>query len=92
MTTRPDSPENARLDKTKLMHRRMIALRLDFGAVARLEPAILRDMQRVCATCGSPQRCADDLVTHSDDPTCPEWRDYCQNAAKMDMLFALQYF
>jgi len=36
-----------------LLQRRMAALHLDVDELARSEPATLRDLQRVCTTCGS---------------------------------------
>ena len=73
-----------------LLQRRMIALNLDIGA--RVEPGILDDLQGRCATCRGAARCADDFLAHSDDPAWPGWRDYCPNAARLEMLVALQYF
>jgi hypothetical protein len=57
-----------------------------------LEPALFADLQKVCASCPSRQRCARDLAMHFDDATWSGWRDYCPNAAKLDMLVALQFF
>lgn len=92
MTTLLDLIDSGRPDQTTLLQSRMTALGLDVGAWARFEPALLGDLQSVCATCASRQRCADDLVEHVDDPTWPDWRDYCPNVAKLDMLVALQFF
>jgi uncharacterized protein YjiS (DUF1127 family) len=40
-----------------LLPRMMKALRLDPKTVADTEPAMFRDMQRVCAMCGEKKRC-----------------------------------
>lgn len=82
----------AKPDETELLQRRMLVLRLDTEAWARFEPAMVCELQRLCAACSSRQQCAHDLVTYFDDPTWPGWRDYCPNAAKLNMLSALQSF
>jgi len=66
----------------------MMVLGLDVGAWSRFEPGILADLQQVCSSCRSPQRCVDDLAKHSDDPAWLSWRDYCPNAASLDALAA----
>jgi hypothetical protein len=92
MTTLLDFFASTRLDETELLQRRMVALGLDVEAWAHFEPVMLGELQGLCAACASRQRCAYDLVTHFDDPTWPDGRDYCPNVAKLDMLSALQSF
>jgi hypothetical protein len=82
----------SRPDQAKLLQRRMTNLALDIGAWALYEPADFLDLESVCAACASRQTCANDLVEHIEDPTWPDWRDYCPNAAKLDMLVALQFY
>jgi len=77
-------------DEALLLHRRMTALRLDIDEWRQFEPAMLDELERLCLACESRQRCALDLVTHSDDPTWRDWRDYCPNVAELSMLGALQ--
>ena len=84
MTTLLDFFESTRLDETELLQRRMVALGLDVEAWAYFEPVMLGELQGLCAACVSRQRCAYDLVTHFDDPTWPDGRHYCPNAAKLD--------
>jgi hypothetical protein len=79
-------------DEARLLQARMTVIGVDVGAWTRFEPDILRDLQSVCAACGSRATCADDLRRHVDDPTWPDWRDYCPDAAKLDMLVALQFY
>src|SRR3974390_1078214 len=45
-----------------LLLRRMAALELDPKEVAWLEPAVSRDLQRVCSMCKSQRRCAWDFA------------------------------
>jgi len=92
MATLLDSIDLNRPDQAKLLQRRMTVLSLDIGAWARYEPADFLDLESVCAGCASRQACAKDLLGHLDDPTWPEWRGYCPNAAKLDMLVALQFY
>jgi hypothetical protein len=69
----------------ELLSRRMSALNLDSSQVARSEPAVLRDLQRLCTICQSKGRCVHDLET---DPQSERWRDYCPNVATLDALKA----
>ncbi len=81
-----------RPDEAKLLHCRMTVLGLDVGAWGRYEPADLVDLETVCTACLSSKRCADDMLEHIDEPTWPNWRDYCPNAAKLEMLVALRSY
>jgi hypothetical protein len=92
MTACLDAAETARPDEAKLVQRRMTILGLDVGAWERFDPVILSELQGVCATCVSRRRCADDLAKHCDDPTWQGWRDYCANAARLEVLTALQFY
>ena len=71
-----------------LLLRRLANLRLDADELARSDPDLFRDLQRVCTTCRSPRRCARDLKWESN--TSQDWRDYCPNAATLNMLSTLQ--
>lgn len=62
---------------------RMAALDLDPKEVSKIEPKVMRDMQRVCSMCESHGRCLRDLKRDADDPV---WKQYCPNA---DTLTAL---
>src|SRR2546423_10498695 len=77
-----------------LLERRLAALHLDAAELGRSEPATLRDLQRLCAMCGSRGRCArdlaQDLTRNPVDPTVQDWRDYCPNGATLNMLSTLQ--
>ena len=72
-------------DKGNLLQRRMAALHLDADELARTEPALLRDLQRLCTTCKSPRRCARDLK-REPDAVSQDWRDYCPNSGTLDAL------
>ncbi len=72
---RPDAADQLKL--------RLEALHLDAGTIQRDEPLIMRDLERVCTTCGSKRRCVRDLVRFPDDAA---WREYCPNANTLDAL------
>jgi hypothetical protein len=71
-----------------LLLRRMAALDLDPKEVARLEPAALRDLQRVCILCKSHRRCASDFA---HDAPLPAWESYCPNADTLAALSAMPW-
>jgi hypothetical protein len=66
-----------------LMPKRLRALGIDPGYVKYGLPATYRDLERVCATCKSPHRCARDLA-RGDAQAGME--GYCLNAATIDAL------
>jgi hypothetical protein len=78
---------------SNLLERRMAALKLEPDEVARAEPELYRDFQRLCTSCRSPIQCAQDLAREfGRDPTEPEssdWRAYCPNGARLNMLSIL---
>ncbi len=71
-------------DAAKLLLRRMSVLHLDADELAKSDMNVMRDLQRVCSTCGSKRQCRIDLA---DDPENPVWRRYCPNE---DTLAELQ--
>jgi hypothetical protein len=72
-------------DAADLLSQRLAALELDEQTVARTEPAVLRDMQRVCTMCAEKPHCGHDI---DRNPSDPEWRDYCPNVQTLDALEA----
>ena len=71
-----------------LLLQRMAALDLDCKEVARLEPATMHDLQRLCTLCNRRKRCAHDLA-HA--PSDPNWKDYCPNVATLLALDAMPW-
>jgi uncharacterized protein YjiS (DUF1127 family) len=59
------------------------ALGIDEAALARSQPLVLRDMERVCALCDHKRRCDHDLVT---DTAAEHYEDYCLNAPTIGQL------
>jgi len=66
-----------------LLLRRMADLGLDPKEAARVEPAALRDLQRVCTICKSHRRCALDFTRGASPPV---WDQYCPNTGTLAAL------
>ena len=65
-----------------LLPRRMRSLDLD---PERIEPAVMRDLQRCCASCDSKTLCAHEL---EDRPKGARWPKYCPNELTIGALSA----
>ena len=63
----------------------LLSRRLEQVDLARVEPQVLRDFERVCTLCGSKRKCEYDLTVH---PTNPAWTKYCPNAPTISALMA----
>jgi hypothetical protein len=58
-------------------------LGIDEAALVRSEPAVLRDMKRVCVSCERKVQCRNDLETGA---SARDYGDYCVNAQTMNAL------
>ena len=58
-------------------------LGIDQKAIARTQPLVLRDMQRVCATCQHKRQCDHDLAAGT---AAQRYEEYCLNAPTIDSL------
>ena len=56
---------------------------IDETALVRIEPLVLRDMERVCSLCKEKARCRDDLAAGTADK---HYEEYCLNAPTIDRL------
>ena len=92
MKTSQHPIESQAPDRALLLHRRMLALRLSIDEWTHFEPAMLDELERLCLACESRPLCAHDLAIYSDDPTWRDWREYCPNVGKLNMLSALQTY
>ena len=70
-------------DAADPVERRMAALGIDATQVEETQPAVMRDLQRVCSMCDEKRMCTHDL---NRDPADPAWRDYCPNAETLGTL------
>ena len=63
----------------------LLALGVDPKKLASEDPAMMRDLQRLCTTCGHKRRCEHDLAAGT---AAQHYRSYCPNASSFDTLFA----
>ena len=61
----------------------LTALGIDETALWRAEPALLRDMERVCSFCTHKRRCHQELAAGT---AATNYVEYCKNADTIDML------
>ena len=61
----------------------LTALGIDQDALARTEPLVLRDMERVCAMCNHKRQCDRDLAAGT---AAAHYEEYCANAPTIDGL------
>jgi hypothetical protein len=59
------------------------ALGIDEDALARSQPLVLRDMERVCALCHSKGECVRDFAAGT---AAEHYEAYCPNAPTIDVL------
>jgi hypothetical protein len=65
------------------MPKMLKALGIDVADLARAEPLMVRDMQRVCSLCRDKAHCHGELA---DGTAAQHYRDYCPNAPTIDAL------
>ena len=58
-------------------------LGIDHAGLARTEPLVLRDMERVCALCHEKRQCDRDLAAGT---SAEHYEGYCRNADTIDAL------
>jgi hypothetical protein len=80
---------SSRAEWPDLLHRRMAILGIAADDVAAAKPGLFEDMQRRCTLCTSRRQCMLDFIRTSDNPAWLGWRDYCPNAATLNMLSVL---
>ena len=61
----------------------LMALGIDQEALARTEPHVLRDMERVCSVCNHKRQCDRDLAAGT---AARHYEEYCGNADTIDGL------
>ena len=72
-------------DAAEPLTQRLAALELDQRTIARRDPSVLQDLQRVCALCGERRQCERDQIMQ---PFTSAWRAYCPNTTTLDALVA----
>lgn len=81
-------------EEANLLPRRLVELGLDPDDIARLEPALLRELHWHCTMCDSKGECSVDLA--GDAVAWPErtdaWHGYCRNVATLRLLSEIPWF
>ena len=68
-----------------LLQKMLQALGVDPKALVNKDPLVMRDLQRLCTTCGHKGRCAHELA---DGTAKNHFHEFCPNAFTLDALFA----
>ena len=68
-----------------LLTKMLIALSVDPEVLARTDAATMRDLQRLCISCGHKERCAHELASGT---AAEHFHSFCPNAYTLDALFA----
>ncbi|MGA7739273.1 MAG: hypothetical protein WCB22_28120, partial [Pseudolabrys sp.] len=63
------------------------ALGVDANALEHNDPLVMRDLQRLCTTCGDKRQCQFDLA---NGVSADNFRDYCPNAFTLDALLKVK--
>jgi transcriptional regulator with XRE-family HTH domain len=66
-----------------LLQKLLIALGVDPNGLANDDPLVMRDLQRLCITCGYKRQCEFDL---EKGELADNFREYCPNAFTLDAL------
>ena len=67
-----------------LLGKMLVALGVDPEVIARTDPAVMRDLQRLCAACAHKSQCRHELA---DGTAAGHFHDFCPNAYTLDALF-----
>lgn len=67
-------------DAAALLYRRLKLADMD---AAKIDPAVMRDLQRCCTLCEVKKQCMHDLA---DDPKPANWPQYCPNHHTIEAL------
>ena len=67
-----------------LLEKMLIALGVDPAAIAQSNPAVMRDLQRLCVACGQKGRCQHELI---EGTAAEHFHEFCPNAFTLDALF-----
>lgn len=80
------APARDQADPSNLLRCRMETMHLDLEQLARSDPSMASELQRLCMRCGRRNACALELERPSADAAWGEWREYCPNAIKLNEL------
>ena len=80
-----DAPDGAGKELRDQLKKLLLALGADRKKLAPKDPGMMRDLQRVCITCGCKPQCERELAMGS---AAQHYRNYCPNASSLAALFA----
>lgn len=66
------------------LQKMLLALSVDPRALAKSDPAVMRDLQRLCILCSQKSRCQHELA---EGTAAEHFREFCPNAYTLDALF-----
>lgn len=66
-----------------LLQKRMSQLHLNKSEIKRAHPAVVRDLEKVCALCEQDSKCSRDFRRN---PEPAGWSEYCPNASTLREL------
>lgn len=67
-----------------LLQKMLLKLHVDPAQLANANPAIMRDLQRLCVVCGQKERCQHEL---KEGTAAENYHEFCPNAFTLDALF-----
>jgi uncharacterized protein DUF6455 len=67
-----------------LLQKMLVALHVDPDALAKTNPGVMRDLQRICITCNQKARCQHELA---EGTASEHFHKFCPNAFTLDALF-----
>jgi len=66
------------------LQKMLVALSVDPQALAKSEPAVMRDLQRLCIVCSQKGRCQHE---QAEGTAATHFREFCPNAYTLNALF-----
>jgi len=66
------------------LQKMLVALSVDPQALAKSDPAVMRDLQRLCIVCSQKGRCQHEQAKGT---AATHFREFCPNAYTLDALF-----
>ncbi len=71
-------------DAADLLQKMLVALNVDPEILSKSDPAVMRDLQRLCISCSHKSRCQHELAVGT---AAEHFHEFCPNAFTLDALF-----
>ena len=71
-----------------LLQKMLVALDVDPKVIAKADPLVMHDLQRLCVSCADKKRCRHEL---EQGTAAAHFREFCPNAFTLDALFEEQH-